>query len=136
MNGLDKIKSEVRESASIEIRLGQSIIRISKMCSEGRSPKMSIPVRPDDDDIFITTTLEDAISMSNKLDEMSQALATADLVHKVIEGILGQKCLPSQMPRFLADRINALVAAAQHTVLTGEGLNELDAALSGNWSAR
>lgn len=38
-------------------RIGEAINRISKMCSEGRPPKMSIPVRPEDDDIFISETL-------------------------------------------------------------------------------
>lgn len=38
-------------------RIGEAVSRISKMCSEGRPPKMSIPVRPEDDDIFISETL-------------------------------------------------------------------------------
>jgi hypothetical protein len=35
-------------------------IAIGRMCSEGRPPKMSIPVQWDDEDFFICTTLEDA----------------------------------------------------------------------------
>ena len=39
--------------------------RIGKMCSEGRPPSMSIPVRPEhDDDVFISTTL---IEMTRRL---------------------------------------------------------------------
>jgi len=34
---------------------------IRKMCAEGRSPKMSIPVQWNDEDIFIITTIADAL---------------------------------------------------------------------------
>ena len=33
---------------------------VGKMCAEGRPPKMSIPVSWEDEDIFLTTTIEDA----------------------------------------------------------------------------
>ena len=41
-------------------RFDRAIEMIGAMCSEGRPPKMSIPVQPDDEDIFITDTLREA----------------------------------------------------------------------------
>ena len=40
-------------------RINEAMRRIGKMCSEGRPPRMSIPVRPDDDDVFICDTLRE-----------------------------------------------------------------------------
>ena len=41
---------------NITERLKECTTRIGTMCGDGRPPKMSIPVREDDDDIFITGT--------------------------------------------------------------------------------
>lgn len=38
-------------------RIEESQARIGRMCHEGRPPKMSIPVRDSDDDVYITGTL-------------------------------------------------------------------------------
>ncbi len=40
-------------------RINESMERVGKMCSEGRPPRMSIPVNPDDDDTFINDTLRE-----------------------------------------------------------------------------
>jgi hypothetical protein len=56
---LDELKARVRETPLVD-RLDQARTMISKMCKEGRPPKMSIPVQHDDEDFFISTTLEDA----------------------------------------------------------------------------
>lgn len=40
-------------------RINEAMRRIGKMCSEGRPPRMSIPVRLDDDDVFICDTLRE-----------------------------------------------------------------------------
>ena len=56
---LDALESRVREMPLLE-RLSDCGKRIGKMCSEGRPPRMTIPVHWDDDDFFIATTLRDA----------------------------------------------------------------------------
>jgi len=59
MTTLEDIKKEVRATPLIE-RLTQAQDRMGSMCKYGHSPKMSVPVRAEDDDVFIVTTLEDA----------------------------------------------------------------------------
>lgn len=56
---LEELKERIREVPSPE-RLEKVLAMIEKMCSETRPPLMSIPVQPNDEDIFITTTIEDA----------------------------------------------------------------------------
>jgi len=52
----------VQETPLID-RLEMCVAMIGKMCSEGRPPKMSIPVQYDDEDFFINRTLNDARNM-------------------------------------------------------------------------
>jgi hypothetical protein len=59
---LDKLQAEVRETPLSE-RLERCRSMIGKMCSEGRPPKMSIPVRSEDEDFFISTTIQDVQSL-------------------------------------------------------------------------
>ena len=59
---LKELEIRVSESGSLTTRLEECRKRIGNMCSEGRCPKMSIPVAWDDDDFFINTTLRDAIA--------------------------------------------------------------------------
>lgn len=56
----EKLESRVREQ-DLLTRLEECQRRIGKMCSEGRCPRMSIPVQYDDDDFYIVTTLREAI---------------------------------------------------------------------------
>jgi len=56
---IDNIKTIVR-AIPLEERLLACCDRIGRMARETKGPRMSIPVEPGDDDIFITTTLEDA----------------------------------------------------------------------------
>jgi hypothetical protein len=58
----EELEKKVRESGSLEERLLECRRRISVMCKEGRPPKMTIPVQWDDDDFFISITLQDAIA--------------------------------------------------------------------------
>jgi hypothetical protein len=58
----DELEKQVRERGTLEERLMQCRERIGRMCSEGRPPKMTIPVQWDDDDFFIGVTLQDAIA--------------------------------------------------------------------------
>jgi hypothetical protein len=68
-DGLDtyrKLQSLVRQIPLGE-RLQRSRQMISKMCSERRPPRMSIPVHHMDEDIFIITTLADASELLEAL---------------------------------------------------------------------
>lgn len=68
MTTKEQLEQRVRESAPLAERLQQCYQRIGKMCSEGRPPRMCIPVQWDDDDFFITTTLQDALIDVRRLD--------------------------------------------------------------------
>ena len=59
MERKDELEARVRETPLSE-RLSDCRKRIGKMCSEGRPPRMCIPVQWDDDDFYISTTLNDA----------------------------------------------------------------------------
>ena len=59
MERKDELEARVRETPLSE-RLSDCRKRIGKMCSEGRPPRMCIPVQWDDDDFYISTTLADA----------------------------------------------------------------------------
>lgn len=61
MTTCEELKAWVRAFGSLAERLDECSRRIGLMCSEGRCPRMSIPVQWDDDDFFITTTLQDAM---------------------------------------------------------------------------
>lgn len=60
MTPQEELEQKVRESGSLVERLESCCARIGKMCSEGRPPKMTIPVQWYDDDFFISVTLKDA----------------------------------------------------------------------------
>ena len=59
MERKDELEARVRQTPLSE-RLDECRTRIGKMCSEGRPPRMCIPVQWDDDDFYISTTLADA----------------------------------------------------------------------------
>lgn len=56
----EDLVKQVRDSAPLLDRLDTCHEMIGQMCKNGRPPKMTIPVRWDDEDFFIATTLEDA----------------------------------------------------------------------------
>lgn len=55
----DTIRARVREEP-LAARLARISGMIAEMCKEKRPPKMSLPVNARDEDVFITTTVEDA----------------------------------------------------------------------------
>jgi len=61
MDKAEALKKQVMESGPLIYRLEQCRERIGKMCKECRGPKMTIPVKFDDDDFYISTTIADAI---------------------------------------------------------------------------
>lgn len=56
-------------------RLREVMDRIGRMCADGRCPSMSVPVRPEDDDIFICETVKATISA---IDSLTAALARSE----------------------------------------------------------
>lgn len=63
MSREDELKDRVRASGTLTERLAACRSRIGKMCSEGRPPRMTVPVQWYDDDWFISVTIEDAIAL-------------------------------------------------------------------------
>jgi hypothetical protein len=61
LSRLEMLKARIREE-SLADRLTRARTMITKMCKERRPPKMSIPVSHEDEDIFISVTLEDALA--------------------------------------------------------------------------
>lgn len=76
---LERLKARLRETPLLQ-RLRESQQRIGKMCSEGRCPSMSIPVRETDDDFFISNSLADAIEALQGIDAamFADAIEIAD----------------------------------------------------------
>lgn len=60
MSRQDELEAQVRE-ISLDERLHKCKKIVAKMCSEGRPPKMTIPVQWDDEDFFMVTTINDAL---------------------------------------------------------------------------
>lgn len=57
---MDELEAIVRKMPLLQrLELSQSMI--IEMCAKGRPPKMSIPASAHDEDIFICTTLRDAV---------------------------------------------------------------------------
>ncbi|MCP5020002.1 MAG: hypothetical protein GY938_32655 [Ketobacter sp.] len=48
-------------------RLNEANSIIGKLCSDGRCPKMSIPVKDDDEDVFMCRTIKEAIDTITRL---------------------------------------------------------------------
>jgi len=71
MSKQEELEKKIRASASLVERLADSKARIGKMCSDLRPPKMSIPVNWNDDDVFITVALQDAIAAQQSMHETS-----------------------------------------------------------------
>lgn len=59
---MDTLADDVRALGTLEARLLDCRRRVGDMCAEGRPPRMSIPVRGSDDDIFICQTIDDALA--------------------------------------------------------------------------
>ena len=61
MTTKESLEQRVRET-DLLTRLEECQRRIGRMCSDGRPPRMSIPVQYHDDDFYICTTLRDALT--------------------------------------------------------------------------
>ena len=83
MERAEELKQQVRETLLSE-RLVEARSRIGKMCSEGRPPRMTIPVQYDDDDFYISTTLSDA--QATIADLQGQLLEWKRALHSLTPG--------------------------------------------------
>lgn len=59
---METIRNEIRKTP-LNKRLEDSLRIIDKLASERRYLKMSIPVQPTDEDVFISITLQDALEL-------------------------------------------------------------------------
>lgn len=66
-----ELEDQVRGSGTLKERLNKCHEMIGKMCKYGRPPKMTIPVHWDDEDFFISVTLQDAEGELERLQEQS-----------------------------------------------------------------
>ena len=58
---MESLEARLREIPFLDrLTMGQSMI--GEMCSDGRPPRMTIPVQWNDEDMYISTTLKDAMS--------------------------------------------------------------------------
>lgn len=88
MSRAELLAKNVIDSAPLIERLEQCRRRVASMCSEGRPPRMTIPVQWDDDDWFITTTLLHAIERIEELEALT--LSEAERIAKQSD-LLGRK---------------------------------------------
>ena len=59
----EEIAKEARDSAPLPERVESCRKRIGEMCRNGRPPRMSVPVRYEDDDVFIGVVLDDCAAL-------------------------------------------------------------------------
>ena len=87
MSDLDKLHFAIRQTPLLE-RLTQAQTMIGKMCAEGRYPRMSVPVRATDEDVFISLTLQDAIKLIEQLNfEINAVSFYLDMERKKPNGL-------------------------------------------------
>lgn len=111
---LEILKSQVRERPLID-RLHDSRHMIAQMCAKGRPPAMSIPASSRDEDLFIITTLLDAV---DALTGQSQGQYVA--LTMLPDHALVVLCDPSVSPDIELFRENCLAAwqdGGQHRLL-------------------
>lgn len=111
----EMLEARVRETPLLD-RLKGCRQRIGKMCSEGRPPRMCIPVQHDDDDFFISTTLADAQAAVEALQrERDEAIRE----HGKESGFWGRSCARLLDKR---DELQATLDAEREKV---KGLHEV-----------
>lgn len=70
---MDEIRNQIGKTPLL-IRLHTAMEYISAMCRDGRPPRMSVPARSTDEDLFITITLDDAINRITELERINADL--------------------------------------------------------------
>lgn len=61
---MDEIEEKIRRISLAE-RLERSLKIVKSIASDGRDLRMSVPVQPTDEDVFLVTTLSDALELIN-----------------------------------------------------------------------
>jgi len=61
---MDEIEEKIRKIPLAE-RLEKSLKIVKSIASDGRDLRMSVPVQPTDEDVFLVTTLSDALELTN-----------------------------------------------------------------------
>lgn len=61
---MDEIEEKIRRISLAE-RLERSLKIVKSIASDGRDLRMSVPVQPTDEDVFISTTIADALELIN-----------------------------------------------------------------------
>jgi|JI8StandDraft_2_1071088.scaffolds.fasta_scaffold354321_1 hypothetical protein len=61
---MDEIEEKIRKIPLAE-RLEKSLKIVKSIASDGRDLRMSVPVQPTDEDVFLVTTLSDALELIN-----------------------------------------------------------------------
>ena len=63
---MDEIEEKIRRISLAE-RLERSLKIVKSIASDGRDLRMPVPVQPTDEDVFLVTTLSDALELINSL---------------------------------------------------------------------
>lgn len=72
---LTQLETSIRQTPLAE-RLESAQRMISRMCSKGEPPRMSVPAQASDEDMYIITTLQDAAAEIERLRVESNYLRT------------------------------------------------------------
>lgn len=85
----------MNKHAELIKRLRECTSRVGSMCSDGRPPRMSIPVRDDDDDIFITRTcMEAAAALESESAAVPEGFTSDDIQAAYNNGYAAAKAMP------------------------------------------
>lgn len=78
-----KALQERLRTVPLNERLAKIPELVGQMCSKGRPPRMTVPVQWDDDDVWISTTVTDALARIAELE--AEVKAKEDFAHETYE---------------------------------------------------
>lgn len=84
---LSQLENGIRQTPLAE-RLEAAQRMISRMCSKGEPPRMSIPAQSSDEDMFIITTLQDAAGEIERLRAALAEINGFNRIHNDLEAYL------------------------------------------------
>ena len=80
---LEEMEARVHETPLAD-RLEKCRVIVGKLCSDGRPPKMTIPVQWDDEDFFMSVTMKDAITAIKRVEELIKLVREVKISEKEI----------------------------------------------------
>lgn len=84
-----QLDNQIREMPLLE-RLDKSRQIIGKLCSEGRPPKMTVPVQAYDEDIFMSVSIKDAMDELARLRAFeTEAWALHEAIMLITDSFVG-----------------------------------------------